>query len=553
MRIHHLAAALLATGLPAQLSCKVNDARSHGAIGDTRLSLDEAIQVINGTLAVTALSTTERAQFTGLGSILEEIHLDPALTPTITLERVLTDVIGQPHAHAHVEILGAEGPNGEHVVIDAANHAIGLPLRTNHAHVHGLVIRGGQIGIAYDTLLHYHPTEVGELGEVHCEGQSAVGIRVTNVASPVGQQAPLILHDVHVHDAPIGLQVRDSSVFGNVYVDAKHLEFDDCGIGIDVDIQGNGGDHLLTVHGGSIRHASTGMRVRRAAASSALWQFRLVHVDIDARMRAVDVEANAIGATGLGLHHVVAHGGVLPGDHALRTAPRDSTMTLRVTETTLLGDVQLALDPGANGLLFAGNHLRNGTLTIDFGGGSGLVQWNTLTSLPCSVAAANAGGITFDGCEFVRSPLSNSAPGPVVVTGCYLASSPTSGAVTVQNALAAPWIGRVTVSPKDPPLGGFVDLSADLPAGIAAIWLLGIAADNPNVFANPHRFYLDLTAYVQLPAVVLSQGRVRVAVPMNMSLRGRTFYAQPVQAPINGQPFVPGIFLPIGGAFGIEH
>lgn len=553
MRIALLFLPFVATGLSAQLTCKVNDTRSHGAIGDTKLSFDEAIRVINGTLAITALSNTEQAQFAGLGSVLEEIHLDPALTPTITLERVLTDVIGQPHAHAHVELLGAEGPNGEHVVIDAGTLPVGLPLRTNHAHVHGLVIRGGQIGVDYDTLPHYHPLEVGELGEVRCEGQSAIGIRVTNAASPVGQQAPLTLHDVHVHGAPIGLQIRDSSVFGNIHVDAEHLQLEHCGVGIDVDIQSNGGDHLLAFRRGSITHASTGVRVRRTAASSARWQFLFVQIDVAAMMRAVDVEGNAASTTVLGLHHVVASGGVMPGDHALRIAPRDGAMTLRVTESTLSGDIQLALNPGNNGLLLAGNHLRNGTATVDLGGGSGLVQWSTLTSLPCTVSAANTGVLTFDGCEFVRSPLANSAPATIAVRSCYLASSPTTGAVTVQNALTAPWIGRATVSPKDPPLGGFVDLNHDLPAGIAAIWLLGVADSNPNVFANPFRFYLDLTAYVQLPGVVINQGHVRISVPMNMSLRGRAFYAQPVQAPINGQPFVPTPFLPVGGGFGVEH
>jgi hypothetical protein len=38
----------------------VNDARSHGALADAFLSLDEAIQLANGTLTVGALSSQER-------------------------------------------------------------------------------------------------------------------------------------------------------------------------------------------------------------------------------------------------------------------------------------------------------------------------------------------------------------------------------------------------------------------------------------------------------------------------------------------------------------
>ncbi len=551
MRLPIVALPLLATGLSAQLTCTVDDVRSHGALGDTRLSLDEAIRVVNGTLALTALSTQERARFSGIGSILEEIRLDPAVTPTVTLERVLTDVVGQHHAHVHVSLLGVTGTAAGHVVLDAGNHAVGLPVRTNHAHIHGLEIRGGQIGIDFDTSQHYHPSEFAELGEIHCEGQSSVGIRVTNNASPSGEQAPLVLHEVHVHDAPIGLQIRDLSTFGNVDVSAEHLAIEDCAVGIDVDIQSTGGDHLLDLTHAEIRQATHGVRVRRTAASTARWQLRFLHVDVDAMQRAFDVEANTPGTTALGLHHVVASGGVLPGDFALRTAPRAGTCTLRVTETLLAGDIGVALAPGANGLVIGNSRLRNGAASFDLGNGNGLLQWNTFTSIPLQVLATNAGTLNLDGSELVRSPLTNLAPGAVLLSGCFLASSPTSGPVTAQNALTAPWIGRATVSPIDPPLGGFVDLSVDLPAGIAALWILGVADANPNVFASPFRFYFDLTSFVTLPGIATGQARTRVPVPMNMSLRGRGFYGQPVQAPIASQPFVPPLFLPIGGSFEI--
>jgi hypothetical protein len=102
----------------------------------------------------------------------------------------------------------------------------------------------------------------------------------------------------------------------------------------------------------------------------------------------------------------------------------------------------------------------------------------------------------------------------------------------------------------DPPLGGYVDLAVDLPAGIAAIWLLGLAEDAPNVQASPFRFYFDLAAFVQVPSVFTLQERVRIPVPSHPSLRGKAFYAQPVQAPFAGQPNIP-LAMPIGGGFTI--
>src|SRR5688500_2501119 len=138
--------AVLGAVLPAQITANINDARSHGTVGDTLLSLDEAIQLANGTLLLTALSVAERGQLSGLSGVVARMEIRGATTPTIVIERVLSDVIGQHHSHVHIEIVGIDGPAGP-PVLDGGTIAVALPIRMNDAHLDNLVIRGGLVGI----------------------------------------------------------------------------------------------------------------------------------------------------------------------------------------------------------------------------------------------------------------------------------------------------------------------------------------------------------------------------------------------------------------------
>ena len=72
-----LLSALLANG-PGAIAT-VDDTNSHGAVGDAKLSLDEAIQLANGTLALTSLSAQELARISGSGAVTT-VRIDAALS-----------------------------------------------------------------------------------------------------------------------------------------------------------------------------------------------------------------------------------------------------------------------------------------------------------------------------------------------------------------------------------------------------------------------------------------------------------------------------------------
>src|SRR5690606_29575655 len=96
---HHSLMSLLTTVIATVLAsgpgsiANVNDPLSHGTVGDSVLSLDEAIRVANGSLSLASLSAAEQARILGTGAV-QTIVVDAATTPMITIESPLSDVIG---------------------------------------------------------------------------------------------------------------------------------------------------------------------------------------------------------------------------------------------------------------------------------------------------------------------------------------------------------------------------------------------------------------------------------------------------------------------------
>lgn len=554
MRLLPLLSLLLAIGLPAQITARIDDPLSHGTLGDTKLSVDEAIRLSNGTLQISALSAAEQARLSGVSGVVETIRIDAAVTPVITLERVLTDVIGQHHAHVHVEFDGMNGPNGP-PVLDAGMLPIGLPLRTNHAHVHNLIVRGGMVGIEFDTTLHYHPSEIAELGHVHLEHQHMVGLRIVNPATN-GMQAPIMLHDVHIHETGIGIEVVDRSAFGNVDVSGEHVEIAHCDVGVKVMIDSTGGDHLVALGRSSITAVDHGVVVERvSAASDSRWRFRFVHGTYRALDTAFAIASTAAGRTVVELHHLQVQGGVGTTNHALRAGPQAAHLALVATECAFRAPVSLAAGAAGSMVRLYNDRFEGGALSLGFSTGSGDLQWNNFTSFPITIEAASTSlpaPITFDACELVRSDVMDLSAGRSLLTACFLGGSVLSSNVQNQRPQLAPWIGRAAVTPRDPPVGTYVDLHLDLHPGTAAVWLLGGVLPAPITTSMPLRFYFDLSTSIVLPGVYQLTTRTRLPIPDNPRLVGESFYLQPVQVPLQGQPYVPPVFLPTGAAIHID-
>lgn len=543
-----LVAALAGPALAQTAVATVNDPKSHGTLGDAKLSLEEAIRYANDDLFVNQLSAAERAQITGTGP-LAEARIG---VPTITLERLLTPIVTVSHSHVHFHMMSAPAL-ALPAVIDGTGFDVVLTIRTNHAELHGLVIQGGKVGVDGDSSLHYHPGEKITLHDVEFMGQTEAGLRLRVPGNPPGQQVPVLLEHVHFMDLPIAIDLIDAGSFGSMALVAEHLEIVNCKVGIQATVTAMGGISTAEFFRSNILGAENAVVVRRPnAASDGQWFMRFVHGVVTATRNGIDVQGSN-GETVIHHHHLLLRGGAGPTDHALITWPRTARFDVHGSENVVDGNVTILANRSSRRIWQQNTRYTNGTFTLDNEGTAPELQWNVFESVPLVIPATSRTPFTVKACEFVRSPIAgNSTLGALTLDGCYLGSSPLSGSVTNNNQAPGRWLGRSRVVPAHVNLGQPVYLSLDLQPGIAAVWLLGDSMARPQTTNYPFRYYLDLNAMLVLPGVYTLMDTVTLMVPNVASLRGAEFYAQPVTVPTAGQSYVPAFLLPPGGVFQIE-
>ncbi len=145
-------------------TARVTDARSHGALGDGRLSLDEAIRVVAGSLQRGVLDTSEAAAI-GAGAVTR-IEIDAAIVPAIDVELPLSPLLGDGF-HA-IAVEGMPNGAGALPVLRGASLPFVLAVRTDRATVKGLAIEGGNVGIHVETPQNGRTADTSAVVE-HCE------------------------------------------------------------------------------------------------------------------------------------------------------------------------------------------------------------------------------------------------------------------------------------------------------------------------------------------------------------------------------------------------
>lgn len=531
------------------VTATVNDSRSHGMLGDAQLSLDEAIQLANGTLAPAALSAQERQQLSGIGT-LTTIEVHAATTPTITYERDLTPLTGVPGGAADVELVGIP-QNGTFPVLDAGTTNHGVALRTNRVQVRGFDLRGGRVGVDADTTAALTLGVFAIVADVTFTGQIEAGLRAR---APNDQPARRILLKVRrctFDGLPIGVEVRSESDFGRIDIEAEWLTFTACATAIDLDSVAAGGTHQWQAFRTDVTGGDYGVRLRRAVGNDSEWLVRAAYGTWFARRTVFELEGSTTGADTVFHHHQLdVRGGMGSNDYALLTKPANARFDLHSSENVFEGNVLIQSGRPSRRLWYVGNRFVNGTFAITNEGVRPELQWNAFVGTPVTVLSSNTQLVKFLECEFVRSPITDATrSGTTELTGCYQTSSPTSGNVVVQSPAPSGWIADATVAPVDPPRGTFVDLDIDLQPGTGAVWWLGLSEPRPVTTNYPFRYYLYVPTAVVLPFVFTGQGHLRLPIPGDAYLAGVEFHAQPLVAPIAGQTHVPPVSMPRGGRF----
>ncbi len=541
---------LLGAALPAQnLVATVNDPKSHGTLADAKLSFDEAMQVLNGTLAMTSLSAAERAQIVGIGSYVDTIVVDAAITPVISYEKELTPVVTPLHLHMDVAITGIGMPT-----LDAKTFSAALPVRTNHAHIHGFKLVNGVNGIDADTTLHFHTGDYGEFGDMEISGQSNAGVRFAVASNPPGQNLPFKMHHLHVEGVPVGIDIPNQGQYANLDLEVEECHFSNCTIGVKLAATTTGGLSSVQLFRTDMLNSETCVQVRRPLASSDGQVFvRVLYGEYIATHNCFDVQGTALGDTTFHKHMALARAGANATDYALTVGPKTARFDLHASEMTFEGNVQLLCSKDTRRIWQNVCRFRNGTFMLDNDGVAPDCQWNVYESIAMQTGLGARTPFSVRDSEFHKGSVNGVASlGAITLSNCYLGQTTLAGSVTNAAPAPAPWIGRASVLPVDPPAGGFVDLQLDFQPGTAGLWVLGDALARPKTTNYPFRFYLDITTMVALPGVYQLRDKARLLIPNSAALVGHEFFAQPVAVPTASQGYVPPLFLPTGGRFVIQ-
>ncbi|MBL8755609.1 MAG: hypothetical protein JNK15_20095 [Planctomycetes bacterium] len=541
----HLFFALLAS-VPQgpTLVANVNDPASHGTVGDSLLSLDEAIRFANGTLTTAQMSAAEQARIVGTGTMLDAIVIDAAVTPTITLSAPLTDFVG-PMVHHHVDILGMPTPSGVLPVLAGGTHPRVFTFRTYNVMLHELRIQGGQVGI--DAQMQPGASPTAHMAEVmHCEldGQSIAGVRVHGTGL---DESMVMLEHCELSNMPIGVLIDDSTAGGFVMAEGEHLHFDMVAVGCRANVLGAGGANMsmFNLFRSHFDMGTTLAELRRAPTSAQQFMFRIVHTEAHCSGHVLDAEGSAAGLTMVHHHHSDFVAG--QGQKAFLCWPRTAQFDVHGSEMEFTGDVAIAANLTSPRCWQQNCRYHGGTVTIDVDGALPNLLWNHYENCTIDVPALARSPVAVRSSELINTTVNSAAfLAPVTLQGCLQNGVTTSGFVSSVAPAPAPFLGTTTVTPAEPRIGTSVTLATDLPFGYGLVWDIAESYARPTTTMEPVRFYGDPATAIILPAMVLFQSQLVVPIPNAPTLVGLEFYAQGITLPLLGQAWAPVYHLPRG-------
>ena len=266
-----LATALLVSLQAGGLTATVSDSGSHGSLGDSLLSLDEAIQIANGTLSLGVLSPSERQSIGGNGNDIETIVIDASVTPTITYQAEVSE-LRSPLVRVTIEGLDHQGARP---VLDIGSFSAGLKLRTPSVDVRNLSFRNGRAAIDIETLSGA-PGNAAGLFNLDVDGQSEVGLRIHAAAVPAGQFTAVEIERSSFRNLPVGYEIVDQSRNGGISCVSDNVYMFGAAIGAEVVSDAFGGTSGLEFWRSDFGNGERFVRFRRTAASTQRQELRVV-------------------------------------------------------------------------------------------------------------------------------------------------------------------------------------------------------------------------------------------------------------------------------------
>jgi hypothetical protein len=534
-----LAAGAAAQQHPTHALAQVNDARSHGQLGDALLSLNEAIRLTNGWLQVSELSFAEQQQVLGFGD-LAFATIDATAVPRITLERDLDPILDSPSQHGFR--LSAAGDLRPTIDLRATRGILADGRFTSFSNLHLL---GGQRGI---TVVQTDTVYGVAIEDCSFESQQVCGVHVllpadggttrlelarnlyTNLPlavwiedSGAARSGQIRLHDEVVRGCALGHAIVVRGALGELDLDLDDLAYDGTGKAFAL-----GGAHPLAT-----RKLVLDARFLSVAGASEAFRFAAAPGS-DARVTLSQCDLQATG---------IALGLAAPG----------ATLAATLRDSRLSGALEVQAGGSASRVVIDNVRGGPGAWTL----GSTGASLDLVTSLLEGVALRSSGSapLAASGLCFAGGSAVGTAAAPIRISGSYLGALRLGPHVTARGSLARAQLGSGDVAPRAPSVGGPLDLLADLPPGLSGSWLLGSVSQAPPLVFGEHRWYFDPGSpfpVLTVAAGVRLQQKVRLTIPNDPSLVGTPDWFALLAVVPDAGVAAPRLNLPPGRRFALR-
>lgn len=535
-------AAFVVIGQGPTATAHVNDPQSHGTLGDNLLSLDEAIQVANGTLPIANLSLPELSRITGTGTVTA-IVVDAATTPTITVQAPLSAITGPAGAVDPVVLAGLAAAGALPILAGGAQPTI-LSIHTYLTVVSGFRFENGAVAI--DAIMPAAPVPISakaRVGNCEFEGQSTAGVQVRALGT---DRTNLMVHDSTMQNMPIGFLLDDQAVNGIMISENERITMDGVTLGCSVLEGGNGLMTMWHFWRSTFVNGETLARTTRTPTSNKLLMLRIVHSDATCTGDVVDMMGTTAGTSMVHHHHGEWAAG--PGQRVLWTHPRTAQFDVHGSEMEFDGDIEIGAGSTSPRIWHQNNYYKNCTITLDIDGALPNLLWNRYENCTINVPSLARSPVTIRNSHLSNTSVdSQSFLAPIDLEGCLRIGGTLTGFASEAAIAPSPFLGTTTVTPEQPQVGSYLQLSADLPPGISMIWDFATSFERPTTSTEPVRFYGDPASVVVLPVIVINQSTLLISIPNNPALVGLEFYVQGISVPWQVMPHAPAYHLPRGG------
>lgn len=478
----------------------VNDARSHGQIGDAFLSLNEAIMLHNRTLQVSQLSAAEQQQIGFIGGDIAVADIDTTLVTTVTLERDLEPVANWPHG---LNIRGSPYPAT--IVLGNTN---GFLIDSDFCDFRHLVVRGGATAVR----LVQRDTFYGSTFEnVRFEGQS-VGAVQAFLTQNDGETF-LRFENCTFDNLPNAVRIEDLGRNRRGEISMRGCLFDGGNEAFAVSLGPGGSSYACRLDRSTFQNqAVAGLVLRRGSATAdrgvVLDLFDMVSRNVPVGVR---IEGHATALTDA----LIRMADLAATTTALEVGGTGTNTKIAVHDSSIRGPVRLA---GKTVLEIDNVRQTGGTLDLDAATGTRLsVVASAFAGVATSVTGAAAA--QFTGCRFDGGSVQGTPSSPVTIGNSYVGSATLGANATAANSLPSPQLGNTDVVEQTIPVGQTIHLDHDLPPGYVGVWLFGLGTEQPSVQLGM-RVYIEMSTIAVYPGAWRGQGRVPFPVPALTPLRG---------------------------------